>query len=164
MTYLQAITLIHTALSLIAIVAGIRAVAGLFSDGLPPPSARLFLTLAVLTSVTGFFFPFHRVTPAMITGVIALLVLAAALFAFYGRQLSGAWRPIYAAGLVVSLYLLVFVGVVQAFQKIAPLAALAPTQSEPPFVATQLIVLLGFIALGWRAARLPGPAAPTGRA
>ena len=37
------------------------------------------------------------------------------------------------------------------FQKVPALAALAPTQSEPPFAITQLIVLLAFLALGyWR--------------
>ena len=105
MTYLQALTFFPTALSLIAIVVGVRSMVGLLSNGFPPPSAKTFLILAVLTSVTGFFFPFNGVTPAMITGVIALLVLAAVLFAFYGRELHGAWWPTYSAGLVASFYL-----------------------------------------------------------
>jgi hypothetical protein len=41
----------------------------------------------------------------------------------------------------------VFVGVVQAFQKVRALHALAPQQTEPPFVIAQLLVLALFILL-----------------
>jgi uncharacterized membrane protein SirB2 len=49
---------------------------------------------------------------------------------------------------VASLYLNCFVGVVQAFQKISALHALAPTQSEPPFLIAQVAVLVVFVVLG----------------
>jgi hypothetical protein len=63
---------------------------------------------------------------------------------------------------VLALYLNVFVGVVQAFQKLAFLKPLAPTQSEPPFVIAQAVVLVLFVALGIVAVRRfhPGREAP----
>src|SRR5262249_32251360 len=94
-------------------------------------------------------------------GVISLVVLAVALVALYVRRLAGSWRALYVGCAVLALYLNVFVGVVQAFQKIQPLRGLAPTQSEPPFLAPQLLVLAIFVALGIRAvARSPPPVSP----
>jgi len=102
----------------------------------------------VLTSVTGFFFPFHGFTPAIGLGIISLLVLAIAIYARYPRQLAGHWRWIYVVGAVISFYFNVFVGIVQSFEKIPALTAMAPTQTEPPFKLTQLVVLALFIVLG----------------
>jgi len=48
---------------------------------------------------------------------------------------------------MIALYLNVFVGVVQAYEKVPVLKALAPTQSEPPFAITQLVVLIMFVLL-----------------
>jgi hypothetical protein len=59
---------------------------------------------------------------------------------------------------VLALYLNVFVGVVQTFQKVAFFHALAPTQTEPPFAVAQGIVLLAFIAVGIAAVRKFRPA------
>jgi hypothetical protein len=153
MSYLDALTRIHTILSLGAIVTGAAAIVGLFRDGHFRTWTRWFLLTAVITSVTGFFFPYAGLTPAMIVGVVALAILAVVLIAFYQFRLARAWRWIYAVGMVASLYLLVFVGVVQAFQKIAYLSALAPTQSESPFVIAQLVTLAFFIVIGVLAAR-----------
>lgn len=107
----------------------------------------LFLLFTVVTSVTGFFFPFHGFTPALGVGIISMLVLALAIFARYGRHLAGPWRWIYVITAMVALYLNVFVLIVQAFQKVPFLKALASTQSEPPFFVTQLIALVLFIVL-----------------
>jgi len=107
----------------------------------------LFLTSTVATSVTGFFFPFHGFTPAIAVGIISLLLLAVAIFARYGRRLAGAWRWIYVVTAMVALYLNVFVLIVQLFQKVPALKALAPTQSEPPFLVTQLFALALFVVL-----------------
>jgi hypothetical protein len=92
----------------------------------------------VLTSVTAFFFPSTSFGPAHVVGVLSLVVLAAAIVALYFFRLAGPWRWIYIVGAVLALY--VFVAVVQAFQKLPPLATLAPTQSEPPFLIAQLVV------------------------
>ena len=107
----------------------------------------LFLVFTVATSVTGFFFPFHGFTPAIGVGIISMLVLAIAIFARYARKLAGAWRWIYVIAAMVALYLNVFVLIVQSFQKISILKAMAPTQSEPPFLFAQLFILLLFIVL-----------------
>jgi hypothetical protein len=97
--------------------------------------------------VTGFFFPFHGFTPAIGLGLISLPVLALTIYARYVKNLAGAWRWIYVIGAAISLYFNVFVGVVQSFEKIPALHAMAPTQTEQPFKLTQLIVLSLFVVL-----------------
>jgi MFS family permease len=97
--------------------------------------------------VTGFFFPFHGFTPAIGLGLISLPVLALTIYARYPKNLAGAWRLIYVLGAVISLYFNVFVGVVQSFEKIPALDAMAPTQTEQPFKSTQLTVLSLFVIL-----------------
>ncbi|MBV8238838.1 MAG: hypothetical protein JO221_08715 [Sphingomonas sp.] len=149
MTYLIAITLFHTALCFIALAAGAVAVAGLY-QGRRTWTGR-FLALAIAVSVTGYFFPFHGVTPAMIVGAVALAVIALVLVASRQFNLAGVWAQIYAGGIVASLYFLAFVTVAQAFQKIPALNRLAPTQSEPPFAVTQIAVLVLFLIVGWQA-------------
>lgn len=141
-------TSVHVALSLVGILAGLVVLFGMFSSKKLAASTALFLATTVLTSATGFFFPRDHVLPAHIVGVISLVVLGVAIFALYERQLAGSWRWIYVAGAVLALYLNVFVGVVQAFQKLPVFASLAPTQSEPPFLVAQVVVLVIFIALG----------------
>jgi hypothetical protein len=113
----------------------------------------LFLATTVLTNVTGFFFPRDHLLPSHIVGIISLVVLTVAILALYVYRLVGSWRCICVTGAVVALYLNVFVGVVQAFQKLPFLQPLAPTQSEPPFLATQLIVMAALVVLGIVAAR-----------
>ena len=78
---------------------------------------------------------------------MACVILAVALFALYKEHLVDAWRWIYVITAVASLYLNVFVLVVQSFVKVATLNALAPTQSEPPFAITQAVVLAVFILI-----------------
>jgi hypothetical protein len=102
----------------------------------------------VATTVTGFFFPFHSLTPAFKLGIISAFVLAITIYARYPRHLAGAWRWIYVVGAVISLYFNVFVLVVQSFEKIPALHAIAPTQTEQPFKLTQLIALAVFVLLG----------------
>ena len=67
--------------------------------------------------------------------------------------MTGAWRWIYVVTALIALYLNVFVGVVQAFQKLAFLQPFAPTQSEPPFLVAQLVVLAIFLLLGFLGVR-----------
>jgi hypothetical protein len=148
MSYISILTFVHVLLSLIGIGAGFVVVYGLLTGKRLDGSTTLFLATTVATSVTGFFFPVHQFLPSHGVGIISLVVLAVAIPARYKFHLNGAWRWIYVVGAVISLYLNVFVGIVQAFQKIPALKALAPTQSEPPFLFTQLIVLTIFIAIG----------------
>ena len=144
---MKTFTQVHVAISLIAIASGLVVMVGLLTRNRLDRWTALFLLFTVATSLTGFFFPFHGFTPAIGVGIISMLVLALAIFARYGRHLAGAWRWIYVITAMVALYLNVFVLIVQCFQKISILKALAPTQSEPPFLFTQLIALTLFIVL-----------------
>jgi hypothetical protein len=135
-------TVIHTLFSLIAIFTGLVVLFGMIAGKRLDGWTKWFLTTAVLTTVTGFFFPFHGFTPAIGLGIISLPFLAITIFARYSKHLAGAWRWIYVIGAVICLYFNLFVLVVQAFEKIPALHALAPTQTEPPFKLTQLVVLL----------------------
>jgi hypothetical protein len=145
---LRIYTIIHVLISLIGIFAGLIVLFGMIAGRRLDGWNKCFLITTVLTSVTGFFFPFHGFTPAIGLGIISLLVLAVAIYACYPRQLVGHWRWIYVVTAVIALYFNVFVGVVQSFEKISALHALAPTQTEQPFKSTQLIVLVIFVLLG----------------
>jgi len=146
-------TLVHVVISLIGIGSGLVVVVGLLASRHLDGWTALFLVSTVATSATGFGFPFDHLLPSHIVGLLSLVVLALAIVARYARHLAGAWRWIYVVSAVVALYFNVFVLVVQAFLKVPALSALAPTQSEPPFLITQLVVLLLFAALGFVAVR-----------
>lgn len=145
---LATFTFLHVLISLIAIASGFVIVFGLLAGKRLDGWTSLFLTTTVLTSVTGFMFPFEKVTPGIKLGIISLVVLAVAIAARYGFHMTGAWRSIYAAGATLALYLNFFVLVVQLFEKVPALHELAPTGSEPPFLFVQLVVLAGFLTLG----------------
>jgi hypothetical protein len=113
-----------------------------------PGTTALFLLTTVVTSVSGFLFPIHGFTPALGVGIVSCVILAIALFAYYGKHLIGAWRWIYVVTAIAALYFNAFVVVVQSFIKVAALNALAPTQSEPPFAITQAAVLAIFVLIG----------------
>jgi len=155
---LSAFTTLHVVLSLIGILAGIVVVLGMLAARGLPGWTALFLLTTILTSVTGLLFPFSGLLPSHVLAIISLVVLALAGLALYGFHLQGSWRWVYVVSAVIALYLNVFVGVVQAFQKIAFLQWLSPTQSEPPFLITQLVVLAIFILLGVWAVRSFYPA------
>jgi hypothetical protein len=144
---LQIYTMVHVLISLLGIFTGLIVLSGMLAGKRLDGWTRWFLITTVATSVTGFFFPFHGFTPAIGVGIISLLVLAITIYARYPRQLAGAWRWIYVVGAVISLYFNVFVLVVQSFEKIPALHAMAPTQTEPPFKLTQLVVLALFALL-----------------
>jgi hypothetical protein len=150
---LSTFTTIHTALSLVALLTGAAVLLGLFGGRMHAMWTVLFLITAVATSATGFGFPFNGVLPSHIVGVVALLVLAAVIVARYVGHLAGAWRSIYAVGMVLSVYFLVFVGIAQAFLKVPFLKSIAPTSTELPFVASQLGVLALFVVFAFLAVR-----------
>ena len=146
-------TTIHVVISLIGIATGLVALAGMLTAKRTEWWTGLFLITTVLTSVTGFMFPLVVIGPPHIFGFISLPLLAAAIAGLYVYRLSGRWRLVYILSALVALYLNVVVAIVQAFQKLAFLQPLAPTQSEPPFLAAQLLVLAAFIVLGYLAVR-----------
>jgi len=144
---LRIYTIVHTLISLVGIFSGLVVMFGMLAGKRLDGWTKWFLITTVLTSVTGFFFPFHGFTPAYAVGAISLVVLALAIFARYCRHLAGPWRWLYVIGAMIALYLNVFVGVVQAFLKIPALHAMTPTQTEPPFQITQLVTLAVFVLL-----------------
>jgi len=145
---LHVYTTVHTLISLVGIFTGFVVLFGLLAGKRLDGWTKWFLITTMATSVTGFLFPFHGFTPAIGLGIISLFVLAVAIFARYPRHLAGHWRWIYAVTALLALYLNVFVAVVQAFLKVPALHAMAPTQTEPPFKLTQLVVLSLFVLFG----------------
>jgi hypothetical protein len=141
-------TLLHVIISLVGIASGLIAVIALCYGRLLGGWTALFLLTSVATSVTGFMFPSTSFGPPQIVGVVSLIALAIAISALSVYHVAGPWRWIYVVSAVLSLYLNVFVGVAQSFDKIPALHPLAPTGTEPPFKLAQLIVLLLFIVLG----------------
>lgn len=146
-------TLIHTGISIAGILTGIVVLLGLIKGEARPAWTAAFLAATIATSVTGFGFPFGQFLPSHLFGVISLVALAIALPGLYVYKLAGSWRWIYIVAAVFALYLNCFVAVVQAFQKIPAIRALAPTQSEPPFAAAQLALLAAFLWLGYLAVK-----------
>src|SRR5713226_7570273 len=121
-------TQFHVFLSLIGIFSGIVVVLAMLGAIRLPLLTAVFLLTTVATSVTGFMFHFASFGPPEIIGVISLVVLAVAILALYGNKLAGSWRWIYVAAAVFALYLNVFIGVVQTFQKEEFFNAIAPIQ------------------------------------
>src|SRR5437867_6593310 len=145
---LRVYTIIHTLISLVGIFTGLIVLFGMLAGKRLDGWTKWFLITTVATTATGFFFPFHSFTPAIGLGIISLPFLALTIFARYSKHLAGAWRWIYVIGAVICLYFNLFVLVVQLFEKVPALHAMAPTQTESPFKLTQLIVLATFILLG----------------
>ena len=146
-------TFAHVLVSLIGILTGLIVLFGFLTAQRVSRWTSCFLITTVATSVSGFFFPFHGFTPAIGLGILSLIVLAPVIAARYAYHLAGSWRWIFVSGSVAALYFNVFVLVVQSFLKVASLHALAPKGSEPPFAATQGVVLLLFIVAGVLAVR-----------
>jgi hypothetical protein len=157
--FLTLLLLGHTLISVAAIIVGIIVIADLLRGRDSGGLATVFLATALLTSATGFLFPFTVFLPSHGTAIVALVVLAATLPARYSFRLAGPWRAVYAGGAVASLFLLVFVAIAQVFGKVPSLRATAPTQSEPPFLITEGITLAIFVLLGVLAVRRFHPGA-----
>jgi hypothetical protein len=143
---MTALILIHVAISLVAILSGLVMMFGLLTSKRLDSWTMVFLITTIATSVTGFLFPF-RTLPGTGVGVISIVLLAIAIFARYARHLRGAWRWIFVVTAMASLYFNVFVLIAQLFLKLPALKALAPTQSDPPFLAAQFLNLLLFLVL-----------------
>jgi hypothetical protein len=151
-------TLIHVIISLVGIVSGLIVLFAMFGGKRLDGMTAIFLVTTVLTSVTGFGFPFEHLLPAHIVGMISLVVLAIAILARYSLDLAGKWRATYVITAVMALYLNVFVLVVQSFLKVPALHAMAPKGNEPPFAIVQGVLLVLFIVLGILAVKRFHPA------
>jgi hypothetical protein len=152
---LSTFTAVHVIISLIGIVAGLVVMFGLLASERKPGMTAIFLLFTILTSATGFLFPFNGVTPGDVIGALSLVLLAIACIALYGMKLSGTWRWIYVVTGMISLYFNVFVLVIQSFLKIGPLHELAP--GNPPsglaFAVVQGVVLVFFVIMTIRAVK-----------
>ena len=145
----QVFTLFHVAISLVGILSGLVVAYGMVTDRTMPLMTAIFLLTTAATSVTGFFFHRDHILPSHILGIISLVVLIPAIYALYLQNLRRGWRSIYIVGAVAALYFNVFVLIVQSFQKIPALHALAPTAStEPAFAGSQGAALALFIFIG----------------
>ena len=160
---LETFTLIHVAISLVGVGSGLIAVLGWISGRRLAPMTGLFLLTTLLTSVTGFMFPFERFTPAHGVGILSLVILAVNFYARYAQRLEGRWRGIFVVTSVVALYFNFFVLVVQSFQKVPSLKELAPNQTEPPFGIAQGVTLVVFVVLGILATKRYPATAPQAR-
>src|SRR5439155_16366462 len=149
---LSAFTTAHVVISLVGIGSGFVVVYGLLTAKRLEIWTSVFLISTIATSVTGFFFPFERFLPSHAVGILSLLALSVALFARYSYRLAGAWRLVYVISAVVGLYLNVFVLIAQLFQKVPALEPMAPSQPEPPFLLTQLVIMAFFVVFASAAA------------
>jgi hypothetical protein len=159
---LLSLTIGHTLLSIAAIIFGIALTADLLRGRDSTGLANAFLATALLTSLTGFLFPFVQVLPSHVVAVVALLTLAITLPARYRFRMAGGWRHAYSLGVVINLYLLVFVAIAQAFSKVPALAASAPNLEGPSFAITQALTFALFVAIGVYTARRYRGALPQG--
>ena len=153
MMSLATFTWIHVVISLVGIASGLVVLFGLLTARRLDAWTIVFLTTTVATSVTGFGFPFREFLPSHAVGIVSLIILAVAIPARYVWHLAGSWRWVYVGGAVLALYLNVFVLVVQIFLKVPVFNALAPTQTEPPFLFAQALTAALFMALGALAVR-----------
>ena len=145
---METLTAIHVLLSLAGIVSGFVVIFGLLGGKRLDRWTAFFLATTVLTSLTGYLFPVHKLMPSHILGALSLIALALAIYARYRRDMNARWRSVYVATAILAQYFNLFVLVVQSFLKIPSLKVLAPTQSEPPFAIAQGLVLVVFVALG----------------
>ena len=156
--YIPAFIALHVAISLVGIVAGVVALGAQARGHFLRRTQMLFLVATLLTSLTGFLFPFRGLTPAIGVGIVSTLVLMAAFVALYGLKLRGRARGVYAVSATAALWMNLFVLVVQGFQKVPALNVFAPTGSEPPFLAAQGLLLIAMLLLGAAILRQPSAA------
>jgi hypothetical protein len=149
---LTVFTLFHVLVSLAGIGTGFVVLHGLLNSRRQEGLNFWFLSTTVATSVTGFLFPVEGFMPSHGVGILSVILLTIAIVARYFRFLEGGWRKTYVFTAMTAQYLNVFVLIIQLFRKVPQLEALAPTQSEPPFAVTQLVVLVAFAVLTFRAA------------
>ncbi len=149
---METFVLFHVIISLIGIVAGMIVMFGMLGSKRQDGLTAIFLLFTILTSATGFLIPpliSEKLLPSHMIGILSLVLLAIACIALYAMRLAGPWRRIYVVTALISLYLNVFVLVIQSFLKVPFLHALAPSvpPAEPPFAVVQGIVLVFFVVM-----------------
>lgn len=153
MSGLAALTIFHVILSLIAIIAGVALARGLISGQRSDRWTQIFMVTTAITVLTGFVFPYHGFTPGIGVGIVCVLVFIPTALARYRFQMGGLWRPVFIVGALALFYFNCLVFVVQSFQKIPPLNALAPTGGEPIVGIVQAVVFIAFLVVGFFSVR-----------
>lgn len=168
MSAILVLTLFHVLISLVAVVAGLGLIRRLIGNGKDGILAQWFLVTMAVTLVTGFLFPFNGITPAINVGILCTVILLVTLYARYRARLKGFWRPTYVAGVTLLMFFNTLVLIIQSFQKIGPLHALAPLGNEPAILVCQLILLLASLVAGImgvlrfrRSVSVPGASIPS---
>ncbi len=152
---LSTFTVLHVAISLVGLASGAFVLRDMLRSRQAAGLTAVFLATTLATTVTGCLFPSTRLGLGQVVGCLSLIVLMPTLTALYGYRLAGPWRGIYAAGATAALYLNVLIGVAQAFAKSTTVQAFAP-----PYLLTQLVVLVIFVVLGFRAVKRFRPCTP----
>ena len=153
---LATFTMVHVIISLIAIAAGLVVMFGMFGSKRMPGLTATFLAFTVVTSASGFLFSpslFEKLSPGHVIGIISLVLLAIACLALYGMKLAGAWRWIYALTALLSLYLNVFVLVIQSFLNLPALRALVPSSVVQGSVLVFFVAVIIGVICRYRPAR-----------
>lgn len=149
MDVLADFTILHILISLIALISGVRLTIG-FSKGTDPNATRLiFLVSTAANLLTGFLFPFHGVTPAIVIGALNTVILVGTVVASGRRRRSQFWAVTYIVGALALLYFNFLVFIVQSFQKVPFLHAIAPVGNEPPIIILQGLLFVVAIAAGY---------------
>jgi hypothetical protein len=150
---MSGLTLIHVILSLIAILSGIVVAQGLIAGRRYDKTTLLYMVTTALTLITSFLFPYHGFTPAIGVGILCILIFIQTALARYTFHMSGIWRPVFVIGALVLLFFNCLVLIIQSFQKIPALNALAPTGAEPPVAICQAVLLVIFLVVGFLSVR-----------
>jgi hypothetical protein len=146
---LPVFALLHVIISLVGIFAGLVVVGGFMAGKLLRGWTGLFLATTILTNVTGFFFPLCEAPAVAHPGRhLARPAAHRPSSRCTASTWKGGWRKTFVILSVATLYFNCFVLVVQLFSKFPLLIATAPTQKEPPFAITHLLVLVIFVWLG----------------
>ena len=136
------LTLVHVIIRLVGIATGFIVLLGMLRGKRMNAMTAIFLIFTILTSVTGFvFFPFEKVTPGFILGILSLIALAIAVYGRYPAKMAGGGRTAYVISAMIAQSFNVFVLFAQIFQK-APAAKALPA---PAFLVTEAVVMAIFI-------------------
>ena len=141
---LSILTFLHVASALVAIGFGAIVLVGILRRELLNKWPVRFLECSLVTSVTGLLFPFHRLLPTHWTYMLSVYLSGAAVLSWRKFHFAGVWSSIFAMSIPIVLYLDVLAVIVQVFKHTPSLMALAPTLSEPPFLATEFVALMPF--------------------
>ena len=126
---LIAITVVHVAVSLVALGAGFVLLQGLRKG--ERRAERLFLSTTIATSLTGYLFPTTQLLPSHVVGAISLALLGLAVSTRESNRRS------FIIASMSAYYLNLLVLFVQIFKRVEPLSSL-----EGP---AQLLLLTWFI-------------------